>query len=89
MPEFESPTYVLDLRHSLNRSTIESVKPNKEVQVLVRPEEDPAAKPITAIGKLSEDGKVFHVVVFTTVGQQSHTWNWSTLEEEIRAYRGS
>ncbi len=86
MQEFESPTYILDFRNSLNRSTIESAKPNKEIQVLVRPEDDPSAKPIAATGKLSEDGTVFHVVVVTTAGQQSHTWDWSTLQDAIGAY---
>lgn len=87
MQEFESPTYVLDLRNSLNRSTIESAKPNKEVKVLARPEDNASAKPITATGKLSKDGRIFHVVVVTTAGQQSHTWNWNTLQDAIRAYR--
>ena len=87
MQEFESPTYVLDLRNSLNRSTIESAKPNKEIRVLVRPEDDPSAGPVAATGKLNEDGTVFHVVVVTATGQQSHTWNWSTLQDAISAYR--
>ena len=89
MPEFKSPTYVLDLRKSFNRATIESAKPNKEIKILVRPEEDALAEPIAATGKLSEDGTVFHVVVVTTAGQQSHSWNWSTLQEAIGTYRDS
>src|SRR5947207_15683125 len=63
MHQFESPTYVLDLRHSLNRATIESAKPNKKIRVLVIPEDDPSAEPIAADGTLSPDGKLFHVVV--------------------------
>ncbi len=89
MQEFESPTYVLDLRNSLNRSTIASAKPNKEIRVLLRPDGDTSAKPIAATGKLSEDGTVFHVVVVTSAGRQSHTWDWSTLLDAISAYRDS
>ncbi len=89
MREFESPTYVLDLRDSLNRSTIESAKPNKEIRVLVRPEDDASAAPIIANGKLSEDGTEFHVFVVTSAGQQSHSWTWNTLQEALSAYRDS
>ncbi len=89
MQEFESPTYILDFRNSLNRSTIESAKPNKEIRVLVRPENDPSAESIAATGKRSEDGTEFHVVVVTTAGHQSHTWNWNWLQDAIGAYRDS
>ena len=87
MPEFESPTYFLDLDHSLNRATIESAKPNKKIKVLVIPEGDKSAKPIAATGELSEDSTVFHVIVVTAAGQQSHTLNWSDLQDQLRAYR--
>jgi len=87
MQEFESPTYFLALDHSFNRATIESAKPNKKIKVLVRPEGDKLAKPITATGELIEDGTVFHVTVVTAAGQQIHTLNWSDLQGQLRAYR--
>ncbi len=87
MEVFESPTYVLDLRDSRNRATIESVKPNKQIRVLVRPENDPLAAPIIATGKLSDDGAVFDVLVVTRAGRQSHSWTWNTLQDALRGYR--
>jgi hypothetical protein len=85
MEEFESPTFVLDLRNNLNRSTIATAKPNKELRVLVRPEDNPSAESVLATGRLSEDSALFHVVAVTSAGQQSHAWNWSDLQDAIRA----
>ena len=87
MKEFDSPVYVLDLRSSLNRATIESAQPGKPIKVLVRPEGDESAKPIAANGVQSNDGKKFRVTVQTDAGQQTHEWTWSTLQEALRPYR--
>lgn len=87
MKEFESPTYILDLDHSLNRATIEGAEPNKKIKVLVRPEKDTVSKPIAATGELIENGKIFHVVVVTDRGEQSFDWMWGLLQSEIDARR--
>ena len=71
MKQFESPTYILDLDHSLNRATIEGATPNKKIKVLVRPEHDAASKPIAATGELSANSQMFDVVVVTDQGEQS------------------
>ena len=87
MLEFESPTYVLDLRDRSNCSRIESAKPGKEIQVLVRPEHDATAKPIVAKGTLSHD-QIFHVVVTRADGaQQTHDWGYKGLLEAISSYK--
>lgn len=79
MAEFESPTYVLEFRDRSNRSRIQSAKPGKEIQVLVRPELDVTAKPIIAKGLRSDDGETFTVIVTTAVGEQTHDWGYKDL----------
>ena len=83
MAEFESPTYVLDLRDKSNCSRIESAKPGKEVQVLVRPENDSMAQPIKAMGTRSKDGTSFNVVVTTADGKQTFDWDHNVLKNAI------
>lgn len=87
MKEFDSPTYILALEHSLNRATIEGAKPNKKIKVLVRPENDTTSKPIAATGELIENGQIFHVVVVTDQGEQSFDWMWGMLQSEIDSLR--
>jgi hypothetical protein len=87
MAEFESPTYVLDLRNKSNCSRIESAKVGKEIQVLVRPENDSMAQPIVAMGILSKDATSFCVVVKTADGEQTHDWGYNDLLEAISAHR--
>lgn len=87
MAEFESPAYVLDLRDRSNCSRIESVKPGKEIRVLVRPEHDTTARPIVAKGILSNDGESFSVVVTTADGDQTHDWGYKDLLEAISVHR--
>jgi len=88
MPEFESPTYVLDLRDRSNCSRIESAKPGKEIQVLVRPEHEATAKPIVAKGTRSHDGASLYVVVTRADGaQQTHDWGYKDLLEAISVYK--
>lgn len=87
MAEFESPTYVLDLRDSSNCSRIQSCKPGKEIQVLVRPEQDATVKPIMAKGIRSHDGASFSVVVTTADGKQTHEWGYTDLLEAISVHR--
>lgn len=87
--EFTFPTYVLDLRDNRNRSIIESATPHRPIRVLVRPEDNASALPIPATGTLSEDSKVFHVVVVTPAGRQFHEWEWGALQDAVHAYRGS
>ncbi len=88
MKEFESPTYYLDLDHSLNRATIEGAQPNKKIKVLVKRTDNASALPIAATGELSADRQLFHVVVVTADGEQAHNWSWSTLQAAIEARRG-
>ena len=88
MPEFESPTYVLDLRDRSNCSRIESAKPGKEIQVLVRPEHDATAQPIVAKGTRSHDGASFSVVVTRADGaQQHHDWGYKDLLKAISVHK--
>jgi hypothetical protein len=68
--EFDSPTYVLDLRNKLNCLRIESAQPGEEIQVLVRPKHDHMAKPVLAKGMLSQDGASFSVVITRADGTQ-------------------
>jgi len=88
MLEFASPTYMLELRNSVNRSCILSAKPGKEIQVLVRPAHDATAKPIVAKGTRSNDGVSFFVVVTRADGAQQ-TWNrnYRELSDEISVYQ--
>ena len=73
MAKFESPTCVLNLRHRSNCLSIASAKPGQEIRVLVHPEDDATAQLIVATGTLSNDGKLFSVVVTTADGaQQTH-----------------
>lgn len=87
MAEFESPTYVLDLRDRSNCSRIESAKPGKEIRVLVRPEHDTTVRPIVAKATLSNDGASFFVVVTTADGEQTHDWGFKDLLEAISVHR--
>ena len=80
MTEFESPTCVLDLRHRSNCLSIASVKPGQEIRVLLRPEDDATAKPVKAMGTLSNDGKSFSVVVTREDGaRQIHEMGYRDL----------
>ena len=73
MTGFESPTCALDLRHRSNCLNIASVKPGQEIRVLVRAENDATAKPVKAMGTLSNDGKSFSVVITREDGaHQTH-----------------
>ena len=87
MPDFESPTYVLDLRDRSNCSRIESVKPGKAIQILVRPEHDTTAQPTVAKGTRSNDGASFSLVVTTADGEQTHDWGYKDLLEAISVYK--
>jgi len=55
--------YVLHLKHRQNCSVIESMKRGHEVEVLVIPENNPAAEPETAKAKLSQNGEVFTITI--------------------------
>jgi hypothetical protein len=70
MPELESPTCALDLQDPSNCLKIAIAEPGEEIQVLVRPEDDATAKLIEAVGILSNDGKLFSVVVTRENGTQ-------------------
>lgn len=87
MPDFESPTYVLDYRDRSNRSRIESAKPGKEIQVRVRPEHDATAKSIVAKGTRSHDGASLSVVVTTADGEQTHVYHYKDLLGVISVYQ--
>jgi len=73
MAEFESPTCAVDLRHRSNCLGIASAKSGQEIRALVRPKDEATAQLIVATGTLSNDGKLFSVVVTTADGaQQTH-----------------
>jgi ABC-type hemin transport system ATPase subunit len=64
MPELESPTYALDLRHLSNCVNIAMAKPGEKIRVIVRVEDTATAAKLTeGVGVLSNDGKSFSVVV--------------------------
>ncbi len=85
MPEFDTPTYYLDLEHSLNRATIESAKEGATIAVLVRSESDPDAAPIRATA--TRNGEGFFVVVETELGRQSFSIEWDSLVRDVNARR--
>lgn len=87
MAEFESPTYYLDLPAKSVRSSIESAKPGKTVQVRVRSAEDPTAASIGAKGTLNLDSTEFRVVVKTPAGEQTHVRGWVELCKDLAALR--
>jgi hypothetical protein len=87
MKEFTSPTYFLDLEDSHNRAVLESAKPGKEIRVRVKQEEVRSAPSIAATGTLSDDSKIFHVVVVTSAGRQTHDRGWSELQQDLAGYR--
>lgn len=71
MAEFESSTCAIDLRHPSNCLHIASVEPGETIRVLVSPEDNAtAAKPMDAVGTLSNDGKSFSVVITREDGGQ-------------------
>lgn len=70
MAEFESPACALDLRHPSNGLSIASAKPGQEIRVLVRHDNDAAAKLMEVVGTLSNDGKTFAVMVTKEDGAQ-------------------
>jgi hypothetical protein len=73
MAEFKSPSCDLDLRHPSNCLNIATARSGETVRVLVGPEDDATAEPFEAVGTLSNDGKLFSVVVTREDGtQQTH-----------------
>lgn len=88
MEEFDDPAYVIDFRNTLNCATIESAKPGQEITILVRPEKKPEAASVRAKGTRSADGLSFVVLVTTSSGVQSHSWEWSLLLNAIQVHRG-
>lgn len=85
MPESESPTYYLHLRHKSNCSHIQSIKPGQEKKVLVLREGDITVTPIAAKGIRSIDGKSYSVVVTLPDGSYEilPTWDYAKLLENI------
>jgi hypothetical protein len=64
MAELESPTCTLDLRHPSNCLPIACAKPGEEIRVIVCSEDGAtAAALMEAVGILSNDEKIFSVVV--------------------------
>ena len=71
MSDLESPTGALDLRDPSNCVNIAMARPGEEIRVIVRVEDNPRAKQLLeAVGKLSNDGKSFSVVVTREDGTQ-------------------
>jgi len=80
----ELPTYYLDREDKETRSRILSVKPGKTVQVRVRSEEYPTAKPLVAKGTLNHDSTAFRAALETA--QWEHDYDWVALLEWIKAF---
>ena len=73
MPELESPTCALDFHHPSNCLNIATARSGETIRVLVRTEDGPTTELTEAMGTLSNDGKVFVVVVTGENGtQQTH-----------------
>ena len=71
MPDLESPTCALDLRDPSNSINIAMAKPGQEIRMIVRVEANATATQLMeAVGKLSNDGKSFSVVVTRGNGAQ-------------------
>ena len=71
MPDLESPTCALDLRDPSNSINIAMAKPGQEIRMIVRVETNATASQLMeAVGKLSNDGKSFSVVVTREDGAQ-------------------
>ena len=87
MATFDNPEYILDFGNPQNCATVQGAKPQQEVSVLVRPDKQPDATPIEALGKRSADGDTFEIIVTTSAGTQSHTWSWGALHDAIRVQR--
>ena len=80
MPELELPPCALDLRDPSNCLNIAMVKPGQEIRVLVRPDDEATTKLMDAVGTLSNDGKLFSVVVTREDGtQQTHDLSYRDL----------
>ena len=70
MPEAEFPTATLDLCHPSNCINEATARAGKAIRVLVRSEDGPTTELTEAMGTLSNDGKVFAVVVTREDGTQ-------------------
>ena len=74
-------TYVINFRDSSNCSRIQRVQPGEEIQVLVRPEQEPFADLLGAKGTRSQDGALFIVELTTADGKpQSFEWEYPMLK---------
>jgi hypothetical protein len=90
MEEFESPTYVLDLKDNLNWARIERAELGAPIEVFVRPDNTTLhASRIAAKGTLKEveGGRIFEIEVKTESGVQTHCWIWEILEDAVRISR--
>ena len=81
MTPFDSLTYVIKFRDSLNCSRIQNAQPGEEILVLVHPEQEPRADPLGAKGTRSRDGALFVVEITTADGTpQSFEWEYPALK---------
>ena len=81
MTPFDCLVYVIDFRDSSNCSRIQRVQPGEEIQVLVRPEQEPFADLLGAKGTRSQDGALFIVELTTADGKpQSFEWEYPMLK---------
>jgi|SRR5215813_3924570 len=76
MKECEAPVYVLDYRDTLNCARLVTLvrdKSGKEqtMEIHVRPEYDPTARPILAKATANPASKTLNVAVTTEAGQQT------------------
>jgi len=71
MSDLESPTGALDLQDPSNLLNIAMAQPGEEIRVIVRVENNPTVKQLMeAVGRLSNDGKSFSIVVTREDGTQ-------------------
>ena len=81
---FDTPVYVLDYRDTLNCDRLATLlrdKSGKEqtMEIHVRPEYDPMARPILAGATSNPASKTLNVVVTTEAGQQTFNADYADV----------
>ena len=84
MKDFESPVYVLDYRDTLNCGRLATLirdtsGQEKTMEVHVRPEYDPTARPILAKATSNPTSKTLGVIVTTEAGQQTFSADYADV----------
>jgi hypothetical protein len=83
LPEFDTPTYVIDFSDRGSCAKIENAKLNEEISILVRDADDKLRPSIAAQGMLTDEG-MFHVTVITDAGIQTFDWTYEFLKDALK-----